>query len=127
MCLVGIKEGFESCEGRWSTASITKLLQELLGINFHYLREQEVLYNAARSATLILHDKRVSIFPDYAVAKKGAAFTEAKHLLQRARMSSLVSGSPQCSASLNQLVRRGSLRTVVEYIKKNLKPKDTIN
>ena len=110
--LVGIKEGFEAGEGQRPTASIAKLLQELLGLNFtptldaahrcarrgnvggpprvivirfHYLREwDKVFRTAARSAPLTLHDKRVSIFPDYTVmvAKKRGAFAEAKRLLR---------------------------------------------
>lgn len=32
--LVGIKEGYESCEGQRPTASIAQLLQELWGLNF---------------------------------------------------------------------------------------------
>lgn len=54
-------------------------------IKFHYLVERdEVLRNVARSAPLTLDDRRVSIFPDYTatVAKKRAAFAEAKRLLR---------------------------------------------
>ena len=156
--LVGIKEGFESCEGRRPTTSIAKLLQELLGLNFtptldaayrgarranergpprvivirfHYLWERdEVFRTAARSAPLTLHDKRVSIFPDYTVtvAKKRAAFAEAKRLLrscQNVKFGVRFPAVLRITDSSGRERRFEDPGTAVEYIKKNLKPEDT--
>ncbi|KAK7922547.1 hypothetical protein WMY93_009449 [Mugilogobius chulae] len=54
-------------------------------VKFHYFQErEEVFRKAASSAPLLLHGKRISIFPDYtdAVARRRAAFKEAKRLLR---------------------------------------------
>lgn len=157
--LVGVKEGIESCEGQRLTESIAKLLQELLGLNFtptldaayrgarraneggpprviiirfHYLRERDEIFRAAAClAPLTLH-KRVSIFPDYtvAVAKKRAAFAEAKRLLQSCQN---VRFGVQFPAVLRITDPTGHERlfedpaAAVEYIKRNLKPKDPVS
>lgn len=157
--LVGIKEGFELSEGRRPTASIAELLQELLSLNFiptldaayrgarraneggpprvivirfHYLRERdEVFRTAARLAPLTLHDKRVSIFPDYTVmvARKRAAFAEAKRLLrscQNVKFGVRFPAVLRITDSAGRERRFEDPATAVEYIKENLKPKDTV-
>ena len=157
--LVGIKEDFESGEGQRPTASIAKLLQELLGLNFtptldaayrgarraneggpprvivirfHYLWEwDDVFHTAARLAPLILHDKRVSIFPDYTVmvAKKRAAFAEAKPLLRSCQSVKFGVWLPAVLriTDLSGRERRfEDPEAAVEYFKKNLEPKDTV-
>lgn len=102
-------------------------------IKFHYLVERdEVLCNVARWAPLTLHNRRVSIFPDYTamVAKKRAAFAEAKSLLRNCEN---VKFDIQFPAVLRIIDGAGQEKwfedpaTAVEYIKKNLKPKDTVN
>ena len=157
--LVGMKEGFEAGEGQRPTASIAKLLQELLGLNFtptldeaycgarranvggpprvigirfHYLRERdEVFRTAARSAPLTLHDKRVSIFPDYTVtgAKKRAAFAEAKRLLRNCQSVKFGVRFPavlRITDSSGRERRFEDPEAAVEYIEKNLELKDNV-
>lgn len=102
-------------------------------IRFHYLREQhKVLRNAARSALLNLQDKRVSTLPVYTAtaAKKRAAFTKAKILLwscQKVKFGVRFSKVLCITDSAGQERQFEDPVTAVEYIKKNLKPKDTVN
>ncbi|CAI5677927.1 unnamed protein product [Oreochromis niloticus] len=106
--IVGVKEGFENT-GK-PTAVIATMLKDILGLDFtrmldhahrslgqqgnspravvvkfHYFQEkEEVFRRAAKSQPLLLQDIKISIFPDFTalVAKKRAAFMEAKRLLR---------------------------------------------
>lgn len=54
-------------------------------MKFHYYQaKEEVFRRAAKSQPLLLQDMKISIFPDFTalVAKKRAAFMEAKRLLR---------------------------------------------
>ncbi|XP_076747485.1 uncharacterized protein LOC143421738 [Maylandia zebra] len=106
--IVGVKEGFENT-GK-PTAAIATMLKDILGLDFtpmldrahrslgqqgnspraivvkfHYYQDkEEVFRRAAKSQPLLLQDMKISIFPDFTamVAKKRAAFMEAKRLLR---------------------------------------------
>ncbi|KAK7881017.1 hypothetical protein WMY93_030606 [Mugilogobius chulae] len=106
--IVGVKEGFENT-GK-TTDVVATMLKEMLGLNFtptldrahrslgqpgnspraivvkfHYFQEKEdVFRRAASSQPLFLQDMKISIFHDFTaiVAKKRAAFSEAKRLLR---------------------------------------------
>lgn len=99
---------------------------------FHYLVERyEVLRNVARSAPLTLHDRSVSIFPDYTatVAKKRATFAEAKRLLRNCENVKFGIQFPavlHITDGAGQEKRFEDPATAVEYIKKNLKPEDKL-
>lgn len=100
------------------------------GMAAHSEHREEVLRTAARLVPLTLHDKRVSIFPDYTVrvAKKRAAFAEAKHLLwscQNVRFGVQFPAVLRITDSTGQGRWFEDPAAVVEFIKKNLKPKDT--
>ncbi|KAJ8364872.1 hypothetical protein SKAU_G00137030 [Synaphobranchus kaupii] len=154
--IVGIKEGLENSGSQRPTDTIAKILQELLGLSFtptqdrahrslrpppnegkppriivvmfHYFRErEEVFREAARSAPMTLHGKRVSIFPDYTavVVKKRAAFSEAKRLLRSCQGVKFGIQFPvmlRITSSSGRDKRFEDPPVAMNYIRKNLKP-----
>ncbi|KAK7940026.1 hypothetical protein WMY93_003352 [Mugilogobius chulae] len=126
--IVGVKEGFENT-GK-TTDVVATMLKEMLGLNFtptldrahrslgqpgnspraivvkfHYFQEKEDMFRRATSSQpLFLQDMKISIFHDFTaiVAKKRAAFSEAKRLLRDVTASSLGSCFQLSFASLHQ-------------------------
>ncbi|GLD53394.1 uncharacterized protein AKAME5_000615400 [Lates japonicus] len=113
--LVGIREGFESCKGQQPAASIAKLLQELLDLKFS--PTLDAAYRGAQHYAVT-------------VAKKRAAPAKAKRLLRSCQNVKFGVRFPvvlRITDSTGQERRFEDPAAAVKFIKKNLKPKDTVS
>ncbi|CAL1600706.1 unnamed protein product [Knipowitschia caucasica] len=97
-------------------------------VKFHYFQEKaEVFKTAANSSPLKLQGRRISIFPDYTadVAKKRAAFNEAKQLLRSCagvKFGVLFPAVLRVTSATGQDNRFTDPSTEIDFIKKNLQP-----
>lgn len=97
-------------------------------VKFHYFQEREVVFReAASKAPLTLQGKKVSIFPDYTaeVAKKRAAFTEAKRLLRNCKgvkFGILFPAVLRITLPTGQDKRFDDPAEAIDFIRKKIKP-----
>lgn len=95
----------------------------------YYWEREEIFRKAARLSPLNLRGKRVSIFPDYiaTVAKKRAAFSEAKRLFrscQGIKFGILYPAVLRVTLLSGQEKRFGDPSEAMDYFRKNLKSQD---
>ncbi|KAJ8356636.1 hypothetical protein SKAU_G00194300 [Synaphobranchus kaupii] len=114
---VGIKEGLETSGDQRPTVTIAKMLQELLGLNFTPTLDRAPPQPAART-------QRRRTPQNCRVAKKRAAFSEAKQLLRSCQGVKFGIQFPavlRITSPSGQDKRFEDPSAAMDYIKKNLK------